>query len=204
MSRRIPVWVSGLAIVALVATVFALTRSDGHNSAAAAATASTDAHIALIASTSHAPVAATNVPHLAEAVDGAPAHKATPDVAAAREALITASGMKVVAVPADGQVCADIVIPSSVGQQSTNCVSNEVFNAQGAWHVLGTPPSVDVIGLVPDGVQSVTVTFMDGSSKTATVTNNAFDVHSSVDSKSISFKTPDGAYTGPAFSGPLN
>lgn len=197
MTTRIR-WSAALAALVLVASAaFALTRPGAHSSASAA---SADAQLSVVGASSTAPKVtdSTIQSEVASAVDNGTRGGATADVASARLALQTSTGIKVLAVPATGQTCAVVELPGSLGQGAMHCVSNAEFNTSGAWQMVGAPPSVDVVGLVPDGVTSVNVTFVDGTSRTATVTNNAFDIQSKVASASISFTTPAGNYSGPA------
>ncbi len=183
-----------LAVALLALAAFLLTRPGVHSSASAA---SATPQIATLASSAAPAVPASLRADVASAV-GSATRGGTADIANARQVLTSNSGLKLLAVPAGDSVCADAVLPGSLGQQALHCVPNAEFNTGGAWQMVGAPPSVDVVGLVPDGVTSVTVTFVDGSSKSATVANNAFDVRSEVASASISFATPAGAYSSPA------
>lgn len=203
-----PRWVAAVLSLTAVAGGVAVAET-GHTSQASAA--GTVGSASVLASKSAAPLAA---PHLdpslvanlrqatgALALTGPAAARTLPiNIDAARQALVTTEGLQVVAAPGtDGEVCAMPVIPVSGGsatkptsEAAPSCTDAGDFNANGVSTTLGSPPSVWVAGLVPDGVTSVTLTLADGSVENGPVTNNAFAIHSTQATRSLSFKGPAG------------
>lgn len=140
-----------------------------------------------------------------------------PDLAAARKAFEVPGGPKVFAAPGQspGQVFQITLLPVQPGPgvppevvgknwMASGSVSNGWFNERGLIAVSGSPPNAWVTGLVPDGVARVTVTFAGGSSVDAEVRNNAFAVHATAPTVSVSFDGSSGRVTEPARSFPVD
>jgi hypothetical protein len=131
-----------------------------------------------------------------------PANQAMIDIDTARQALAITEGTQVIAGSGSGaQVCVMLSTtvntggPNVVPADVPTCVAAGEFKTRGVSETFGSGSDVWVFGLVPDGVDSVTLTFADDSTTAIKVTNNAFALHAAKATKALSF-------TGPA--GPVN
>lgn len=75
------------------------------------------------------------------------------------------------------------------------CVPADEFNTRGVSATAGSAESMWVFGVVPDGVDSVTLTYADGSTADGKVTHNAFAFHASKATERLSFSGPAGPVT---------
>ena len=119
------------------------------------------------------------------------------DTASARKAFALPDGASVVAVRrTDTRISfGEMVCVLNVASEfaaSGSCARVEQFNRGGVTGVEGTVPNTTIVGLVPDGVAEVRITFSDGSSQTVLVKNNAFALQSKQAANTVEFEGPDG------------
>lgn len=198
-------WIVAGALAALAAAAVVVSTSGSGTRAVAS---SAQAPISVLASGSTAPMAtATLDPGLVagarrRAAAAMPANQAAIDVDTARQALAVAGGTQVIAGSGSGgQVCVMLATTVNAGAadaapvDAPTCVPADEFKARGVSETFGSGSDVWVCGLVPDGVDSVTLTFADDSTAAIKVTNNAFALHATKPTKALSFTGPDGPVT---------
>jgi hypothetical protein len=198
-------WIIAGALAALAAVVVVVSTSGSSTKATASAH---QAPISVLASGSAAPMAtATLDPGLVasarrRAAATRPANQAVIDIDTARQALAITGGTQVIAGSGSGgQVCVmlstivDAGDPNAVPADVPTCVAADDFRTRGVSETFRSGPNVWVFGLVPDGVDSVMLTFADGSTTALKVTNNAFAFHSAKATKALSFTGPAGPVT---------
>jgi hypothetical protein len=195
----------------IIAGVFALLTAAAvvvGTSGSGTKAASAQAPISVLASGSAAPMAtATLDPKLLagmrqRAAAGTPASQTMIDIDTARQALAITEGTQVIAGSASGgQVCVmlsttvDTGGPDALPVNVPTCVAADEFQHNGVSETFGSGSDVWVFGLVPDGVDSVTLTFADDSTTAIKVTNNAFALHATKATKALSFTGPAGPVT---------
>lgn len=126
------------------------------------------------------------------------------DIASARVGTRISSGVSVLAVTGAGEqagnACVVALVPLEPGPNvpaataahpaaASTCQPGAVFNARGVSESIGNG---DLVGLVPDGVRSVLIGLANGTSRTVTVENNAYALHSEVAPVRLSFRGPTG------------
>lgn len=198
-------WIIAGALAALAA-VAAVVGTSGSGTRAAASSA--QAPISVLASGSAAPMAtATLDPGLLagirqRAAAAMPANHAAIDIDTARQALAITGDTQVIAGSGSGgQVCAMLTTTVNTGGPDAKpadvptCVPADEFKSRGVSETFGSGSDVWVFGLVPDGVDSVTLTFADDSTTAIKVTNNAFALHATKPTKALSFTGPAGPVT---------
>lgn len=199
-------WIIAGLLAALAAAAVVVVSTSGNGTKAAAS--SHQAPISVLASGSTAPMAtATLDPGLVagarrRAAAMRPANQAAIDIDTARQAIAITGGTQVIAgFGSGGQVCVmlsttvDAGGPNAVPADVPTCVPADEFKTRGVSETFRSGSNVWVFGLVPDGVDSVMLTFADDSTTDLKVTNNAFAFHPAKATKALSF-------TGPA--GPVN
>jgi hypothetical protein len=198
-------WIIAGVLAALAAAVGVVSTSGGGTRAAAS---SAQAPISVLASGSAAPMAtATLDPGLLagarrRAAAAMPANQAVIDIDTARQALAITGGTQVIAGSGSGgQVCVMLATtvnaagPNAAPADAPTCVPADEFKTRGVSETFGSGSDVWVFGLVPDGVESVRLTFADDSATALEVTNNAFALHASKATKAFSFTGPAGPVT---------
>lgn len=202
--KRITRWIIAGAVATGAVAAIIVTTSGGNDRAAAS---SAQAPISVLASGTTAPMAtATLDPELLANIRRAavevPANQPVLDIDSARQALAITGGTQVIAGSGSGgQVCAmlsttvDAGGPNAQPAAAPTCVAADEFNSKGVSATFGSGSDVWVFGLVPDGVDSVTLTFTDDSTTPIKVTNNAFAFHSTKPTKALSFTGPAGPVT---------
>ena len=95
-----------------------------------------------------------------------------------------------------GQMCVAAYLTKSTPHAAPQaCAPAADFNSQGIVATVGRPPNELLLGAVPDGVSSVTVTFADGATQQIAVVNNTFALHTATATSSVSFAGPSGTVT---------
>jgi hypothetical protein len=101
-------------------------------------------------------------------------------------------------IPGDGMICFDARFPIPGG--GGTCQDNATVNA-GRMMIFGSnqlaPDMLGIAGVVPDGVDSVTVTAPDGSTQSIPIHENVYlaEIHSQPGTFSVSFTGPNGPVT---------
>jgi len=198
-------WIIAGMVAVLAAAVLVVSTSGSGTRAAAS---SAQAPISVLASGSTAPMAtATLDPELLagvrrRAAEATPATGAVIDIETARQALAITGNTQVIAGSGSGgRVCVMLSTTVSVGGPNAvptdvpTCVAADEFNNRGVSETFGSGSDVWVFGLVPDGVDSVTLTYADDSTTALKVTNNAFALHATKATKALSFTGPTGPVT---------
>lgn len=126
------------------------------------------------------------------------------DVSRARVAASTPTGVTVLAVPGAatqaGSVCVVALVPLQPGPNvpaataahpaaATACLGATDFNSEGVHEWIGDG---DLVGLVPDGVDRVTLALTGGGTRSVGVSNNAYAVHTDTGATSLTFAGPAG------------
>jgi hypothetical protein len=199
-------WITAGVLAALAAATVVVASTSGGGTRAAASAA--QAPISVLASGSAAPMAtATLDPGLLagarrRAAAAMPANQAVIDIDTARQALAITGGTQVIAGSGSGgEVCAMLATtvnaggPNAAPADAPTCVPADEFKARGVSATFGSGSDVWVFGLVPDGVDSVTLTFADDSTTAMKVANNAFALHATKATKALSFTGPAGPVT---------
>lgn len=180
-------------MVAIVAAV-AVGILTGDGSPSAASGAAVDAHIALLAQ----PESQTSSSSQAALPDAMAAGGY--DVAGARQALTLSDGERFVAARrsdprlGSGDLICGLTVAKDGGSHG-GCTSIADFNERGIASVSGSASDVQLVGLVPDGVATVTVSFADGTSQSLGVQSNAYALRSDIATETVSFDGPDGSVT---------
>jgi hypothetical protein len=177
---------SAIALTAGGAVAMASTGSTNSFPRSRAAAASR-AHFvrAHITSSAHRPLAKEASIDAAQAVFADGSTNPGFDLSNTRIGDLMSNGVQVLEVPGTGglagQTCVLALVPIQAGPgvpaalvgknaAATACATNSAFNAKGVVEGIGS----GVVGAVPDGVSSATLTESDGSRVSESITNNTF------------------------------
>jgi hypothetical protein len=95
------------------------------------------------------------------------------------------------------RICAVTTFPppadrSTPASATSPCAPFETFNQNGLVSTVGNVPDITIVGLLPDGVKSATLTFADGSTTQVPVNNNGLVVHANRKTSTLTFDGPQG------------
>lgn len=114
------------------------------------------------------------------------------NVAEARRGQAT-NGSQVWVAPATNLICLLSELPDqAVAVPATTCQTLTSALQGKALLVVGSAPKIQIAGIVPDGVDSVTISFDDGSSAVAPVQDNTYVATVARPTASVKFDTPAG------------
>jgi hypothetical protein len=103
-----------------------------------------------------------------------------------------AARTKVWVAPGDGSICL-LNLPSGADGAATSCTPvDDAENGEGVVTVSYSKDQVDIFGIVPDGVDTVTLELADGTTQRLRVRDNVYFASAAAPSKTITFEDPAG------------